>query len=238
MYVLQVGVCDIFATFAADYRNNRLNNQIKKLTIELIFRFMKKYFSMIAIAIASVMMFSSCSKEEKTELIDPDKPTNTGKQELEVEVNAVITGAMTKALSIKIEYIDFGKDKSEVVVLNENYDGKNCSFNKKFSAEGKGKKFGILVSSTIASDYNTFKSEPAPWNAEYTITVKHNGVVDDAVSRVHDQKVSESNPSITLFDSHLINWPHLFAHEQTVSFGGQMDYVMINEDNDVVWTRK
>ncbi len=151
---------------------------------------------MVALAIASVMVFTSCHTE-KTEYLDPDAPSggsDDSKQELDIEIDASISGAMTKGVSMTIKYTDFD-GKSDEVVLNKDFAGQSpLSLKLPFHAEGKGKEFAISVTTTKA-DITAYKTEKAPWNAICIINVKHNGKEDFQ----HSVKVTENPISLFIY---------------------------------------
>lgn len=193
---------------------------------------MKKYLSMIALAIASVMMFSSCHKEETTYL-DPNSPTNgidIDKMELEVVVDAEISGAMTKAVSMDITYINF-KGESGHAVLNKDFSGQDLTFNTSSKTIGKGKKFGLCVKTTIA-DYNIYKSESAPWNAMYRAIVKINGEEVKTISL--GTLNMETKEGMLLFDWGF-NWPQRFCSDVNDQFNGEMIYLKVQDNGEVAW---
>lgn len=113
---------------------------------------------MMAIAIASVMAFSSC-KEESTEIVDP----LAGKHVVEAVIHAEVTGAFTKAIAIEVEYKDFnGKTHTEIV--NGKYDGQNATFDASFNTEINGKESEATIHfKGILTDAENYKSEVSPW---------------------------------------------------------------------------
>lgn len=129
---------------------------------------------MIALAIASVMSFSSCSKEEKTEIVDP----LAGKHEIEVTLHAEVTGSFTKAVAIEVEYTDFdGKAHKEVV--NSKFDGQNAVFNTSFKtiANGVDEKEATIHFKGINGDIENYKSETSPWGIKCSAIAKLDGNV-------------------------------------------------------------
>lgn len=134
---------------------------------------MKKYFSMIALAIASVMSFSSCSKEEKTEIVDP----LAGKHKVEATIHAEITGALTKAVAIEVEYKDFdGKVHKEVV--NGKFDGQNATFDASFETIAQGDdKEAYIYFKGITGDTENYKTAVSPWGVKCSAVAKLDGNV-------------------------------------------------------------
>lgn len=186
---------------------------------------MKKYLSMIALALASVMMFSSCSKDDDP--VKPEEPTpEEEKANFEVELNAEISGAMIKALELTIEYIDFGKDKSEVVVLNKDFSGANLTFNQTFKTNDESKKFGIRLSARTTK-MDTYKDEPAPWLAAYTVVGKVNGKAK-TIDFIYEEPKSDTQ---TLF-SYNIDWPHRVANGINNTYMG-MRYIVVDKEEGI-----
>ena len=184
---------------------------------------MKKYLSMIALAIASVMVFSSCSKDDDP--VKPEDPTEE-KSNFEVEVNAAISGAMAKALELTINYIDFEGNKQEVV-LNKDFSGAEpMSFKETFKTNEEGKKFGIRITARNA-DFNTYKDVPAPWVASYSVVGKVNGK-ETRVDFIDEKSQSDSQ---TLF-SYDIDWPHRVATGINNMYLG-MRYVVVDKEKGI-----
>lgn len=197
---------------------------------------MKKYFSMIALAIASVMIFSSCHKE-KIEYLDPDAPSGSQnddtKQELDIDVDVEFSGAMTKAVSLTIKYID-DKGKTEEVVLNKDFDGKEpLSFKRQFHVEGKGKALGLSIIPT-KKDFKEYLNEKAPWTAKCNVIVKHNGKEDTRHSM--GATVDPYNDTYPLYDIYSDS-PKIFCNAINLAFNGEMKYIKINDNNEVVWAQ-
>lgn len=195
---------------------------------------MKKYLSMIAIAIASVMMITSCHKEEIT-YIDPDAPhggstPDPDKMEIEVEVSAELSGVMTKAVSMSIAYVNF-KGQSGETVLNKDFNGQNLTFNTKSNTVGKGEKFGLCIKTTLA-DREVYASLTAPWVAMYRAQVKVNGEVKENITLGYSQ--NESMAGIKLNES-IYDYPAMFRNKVKAQFNDRMIYLKIQENGEVAW---
>lgn len=180
---------------------------------------------MIALALASVMMFSSCSKDDDP--VKPEEPTpEEEKANFEVELNAEISGAMTKALELTIEYIDFNGKKQEVV-LNKDFSGAEpMSFKETFKTNDESKKFGIRLSARTPKT-DTYRDEPAPWLAAYTVVGKVNGKAK-TIDFIYEEPKSDTQ---TLF-SYNIDWPHRVANGINNTYMG-MRYIVVDKEEGI-----
>lgn len=189
---------------------------------------------MVALAIASVMVFTSCHTE-KTEYLDPDAPSggsNNEKQELEVLVEAEISGTMTKAVSLDINYTDF-QGVSGHVVLNNNFDGKKLTFNTEGKMEKKGEEFAICINATKA-DYTAYFEEKSPYNATCRVIVKHNGREIENRLSVIENPPYDNVPMIQMG----IDVAKRFCEAINERFQGKMLYIRLNDKNEVEWVKK
>ena len=153
---------------------------------------MKKNFSIIATAIAFVMGFTSCEKEEKTELVDP----LAGNHVVETEIHAEISGAYTKAFAFKVGYTDFDGN-TDTVMVNGNFDGEKATFDKKFQTKVSDKETEASVNiKTFLGDLDTYKSELSPWYINYYVVVK----VDGIEIKRYAQDDHETMQGIAIFD--------------------------------------
>lgn len=153
---------------------------------------MKKNFSIIATAVALVMGFTSCEKEEKNELVDP----LAGNHVVETEIHAEISGAFTKAFAFKVGYTDFDGN-TDTVMVNGNFDGENATFDKKFLTKVSDKETEASVNiKTFLGDLDTYKSELSPWNINYYVVVR----VDGNEIKRYAQDEKESMSGIAIFD--------------------------------------
>ena len=134
---------------------------------------MKKTFLMIAAAVAFVMAFTNCNKEEEHELVDPLE----GKHMVEATIHAEVSGAFTKALAIELNYTDF-EGNAETVLVNGNYDGTNTVFDKTIwtKVDDKEKEATVRIKTTLG-DIDTYKAEVAPWALKCNVVVKRDGNV-------------------------------------------------------------
>lgn len=182
---------------------------------------MKKYYSMIALAIASAMTLSSCHKES-TEIIDP----TGGEHEVEATIHAEVTGAFTKALSIEVEYKDF-KGDMHTEIVNGNFDGKNAEFNTTIKTKADGnEKEATVTFKTNFNNSDSYKSEVSPWGMVCSVKAKLDS--RDYPEFVYSK--SETVPGKSLVEVHetwTSNWAYSAKNEADTYFNkGEKKYVI------------
>lgn len=194
---------------------------------------MKKYFTMIALAITSMMVFTGCHKES-VEIIDPMEGVQDGNHDLEIEIDAALEGSYTKAVSLTIKYVDFNSDKEEVVVLNKDFDGQNTSFKKKFRTTKKGEVMGICVTPTTVA-FEDYKDLPTPWLGKCHITVKDNGreLDETNVLSLTDNEPAEHKFTFFGQEASYLDFIKAFRSHFSLNFGGEMIYFKISDKNGI-----
>lgn len=158
---------------------------------------MKKHFSMIAMAIASVLAFSSCHSES-TDIVDP----LAGKHEVEATIHAEVSGAFTKAVAIEVEYKDF-KGETHKEVVNGNFDGKDAVFDKTIRTVLDGTESEAAIRFRgIKGNADNYKTAVSPWGIKCTAVAKLDGnqkasfYYDGSVTEP-DKPILESYPGVT-----------------------------------------
>lgn len=186
---------------------------------------MKKTFLMIAAAVAFVMAFTNCNKEDEHELVDPLE----GNHMVEATIHAEVSGAFTKALAIELNYTDF-EGNAETVLVNGNYDGANTVFDKTIwtKVDDKEKEATVRIK-TMLGDIDTYKAEVAPWALKCNVVVKRDGNV---VQNYGDTE-TETMAGIPIYDPNLIranwaDWAHKIVNDMFGGDGSKQFVITVN----------